>query len=133
MDNQNIIKGVLITPNQEGTQPREYDFEEYGDYKRYYSLLDCDCFDIQTRKFNGVYYDIYVDDEGLLKENNEVSVLTIDERSGKVVEAIVGNVFICKSNEEGQTISLTEEDVQNVLKTIATLKKDNHKVCVASI
>lgn len=127
------IKGILITPNMPITQPR-VQILEVGSYEDYYPLIDCECFDIQTRNFNGHWLDIYCDDEGLFKENNQVAILTINN-NGKVVEAIVGNVFIVGHNEEGETISLTQEEIDAVLSTVCTIQtpKSNgpYKVCVA--
>lgn len=112
------IKGILITPNQKDTKPRVYELE-VNSYEDYYPLLECDTFDIQSRKFNGKYLDIYCDDEGLLKENNNPSILTYN--GNILVEKIVGNVFITNHNSEGDTISLTDEDIKLVLSTVRIL------------
>ena len=112
------IKGILITPNQKETKPRVYELE-VNSYKDYYPLLKCDTFDIQTRNFNGKYLDIYCDDEGLFKENNQVAIVTMDGK--RIIEQIVGNVFITNHNEDGDTISLTEDEIASVLSTIRIL------------
>lgn len=112
------IKGILITPNKENTKPRPYELE-VNSYKDYYPLLECDTFDIQTRNFNGKYLDIYCDDEGLFKEGNKTAIVTINDK-GKIVEQIVGTVFIVNHNDEGDTISLTDEEIKLVLSTVET-------------
>lgn len=117
------IKGILITPNDKNTKPRVYELE-YNSYKDFYSVLKCGTFDIQCRSFNGKYLDIYCDDEGLFKENNITSIVTIDN-NGDVVEQIVGNVFICSHNDEGDSISLTDDEIVAVLST-------THKVVITS-
>lgn len=109
-----IIKGVLVTPNQEGTKPRVHELE-VNSYKDYYPLLECDTFDIQTRKFGDHWLDIYCDDEGLYKEGNKPAIVTSNGKTKEVVEVIVGNVFIVSHNDEGETISLTDEQIQAVL------------------
>ncbi len=127
------IKGVLITPNQGGTNPRKYEME-YKNYKSLYPVLECDTFTIADRKFNGEYFSIYCDDEGLFKEGNKPSIITLNE-SGSIVEQIVGNAFICKHNEEGDIESLTDEEVEMILKTVTTayLPDELVKVCVTTI
>ncbi len=110
------IKGVLVTPNQIGSMPRVYELE-YNNYTDFYPLLDCNTFDIQSRKFNGEYYDIYLDDEGLLKSNNAPSIIT--RYNGKAVEVILGNVFIVKTDGEGNTISLDDNDIENVMASLS--------------
>lgn len=112
------IKGILITPNDKNTKPRVYELE-VNSYKDYYPLLKCDTFDIQSRIFNGKYLDIYCDDEGLFKENNEIAIVTT--REDTIVEKIVGNVFIVSHNDEGETISLTDEEIKLVLSTVHIL------------
>jgi len=76
-----------------------------GDLEDFYRVLECDCFDIATRKIGGKYFDIYVDDEGLLKDNPRPSAITPDKEV-----MLVGNLFICSSNEEGETISISDDD-----------------------
>ena len=124
------IKGILITPNQKETSPRMYELE-VNSYKDYYPLLECDTFDIQTRNFNGKWLDIYCDDEGLFKEDNKPAILTYSD--GQLVEQIVGNVFIVNHNDEGETISLTDEEIEAVLLTQGWSVKDKCQVCIAEI
>ncbi|MBR3208908.1 MAG: DUF3846 domain-containing protein [Bacilli bacterium] len=119
------IMGVLITPNDPDTLPRKFTME-YNDYTDFYKILECSTFDIQVRKFKYKWFDIYMDDNGKLKEDNQVSLITIDGY-GNPIEFIVGNVFIVNHNEEGDTISLTEEEVKLVLSTIQTVKLTNKK------
>jgi len=111
------IKGILVTPNEKGTKPRVYELE-VNSYKDYYPLLECSTFDIQTRKFKDKYLDIYCDDEGLFKQGNRTSIIT--KSNGKIVEQIVGNVFICSHNDEGETISLTDEEIEAVLSNVVS-------------
>ena len=108
------IKGVLVSNGV----AKEYELE-YNNYKDFYPLLNCDTFDVQSRKFNGEWLDIYCDDEGLFKTNNKPSILTFS--NGGLVEQIVGNAFIVAHNDEGDTISLTDEQVQKVMATITTV------------
>lgn len=122
------IKGVLVSNGE----VKEYELE-YNSYKDYYKVLNCDTFDIQTRKFGDEWLDIYCDDEGLFKENNKPSVLTF--ANGELVEQIVGNVFIVSHDDEGETISLTDEQIKKVMETVAVViyKLKRLKVLQATI
>ena len=102
------LRGVLVRPNESGV---DFTFD-LNSYKDFYPVLDCDAFDIVERKFGNNYYDIYVDDEGLLN-NKETAIYTLGE--GGVVEILVGNCFVCKHNDEGDTISLTDDEVDEIL------------------
>ena len=108
------IKGVLVSNGE----AKEHELE-YNSYNEFYPLLNCDTFDVQSRKFNGEWLDIYCDDEGLFKANNKPSILTFS--NGELVEQIVGNAFIVAHNDDGDTISLTDEQVQKVMATITTV------------
>ena len=127
----NLIKGVLITPNQEGTLPREYTLKEES-IKDFHNLLDCDTFDIQSRKFGDEWLDVYCDDEGLLKADNKPAIVTFMD--GEISEIIVGSVFICNCNEKGETISLTDEQVKKVLASVRKMysRKKNEVLTVAT-
>ena len=129
------IKGILITPNQKETKPRVYE-AEIDSYKDYYPLLECDTFDIQSRRFKDKWWDIYCDDEGLFKEINRPSILTFN-KNGQLVEQIVGNVFIVSHDDEGNTISLTDEEVEAVLSAVKVMvgfeSDEEYTLCICGI
>ena len=129
------IKGILITPNQKETKPRVYE-AEIDSYKDYYPLLECDTFDIQSRRFKDKWLDIYCDDEGLFKEINRPSILTFN-KNGQLVEQIVGNVFIVSHDDEGNTISLTDEEVEAVLSAVKVMvgfeSDEEYTLCICGI
>ena len=111
------IKGVLI----KNGSVKEYDFD-CKSYKDFYELLNIDCFDVVQRRFNDSVLDVYCDDEALLKKELPlVSIAKID-KLGNVVDCIYGNVFICNHDSIGETISLTDKEVCDVLKNRIILK-----------
>ena len=66
------VKGFLI--DVENSNP--YIAEIDGSIESYYQILKCDMFDIATRRIGENYYDIYCDDEGLLKCKPLVSAIS---------------------------------------------------------
>lgn len=108
------IRGVLIdtTNNECRVETISYNTNDKNYLNAYYNMLQCDVFDIVRRKIGEHIYDIYVDDEGLMKNNLKPSVLTFDGE--RIVEVIVGNAFVCSHNEDGDTISLTDEELMEV-------------------
>ncbi len=102
------LTGVLAKPN---AAPRVIEFE-LNSYEDLYPVLDCDCFDIAVRRFGKNYYDIYTDDEGLLHFKDPAIYVFDDDY---MVQVLVGNCFVCKHNDEGDTISLTDEEIAEVL------------------
>ncbi len=109
------LRGVLITPNKEGTQPREATIE-YSGFKDLYKLLNCDMIEIPCYKFGNGTYDVYCDEEGLLKNGNKPSILAISGMFGQSV--VVGSVFIVGRNNR----SLTDKQVAEILGTIQTVQ-----------
>lgn len=77
-----------------------------------YTLLDVSTIDIVSRKIGGKYYDIICDDEALLKDGLPLPSM-VD--SGFNI-MLFGNLFVVSHDEEGNEVSLTQEDVSRILK-----------------
>ena len=99
------VKGFLI--DVENSNP--YIAEIDGSTKSYHQILKCDIFTIATRRIGENYYDIYCDDEGLMKSKYFVSAMSSEHEI-----MLVGNLFVVKSNDEGKAISLTDEEIEEV-------------------
>lgn len=128
MEKTRKIYGVLITAGEVNTvEKREVEIREYTDW---YPLLNCDIIDIVSRKIGDNYYDIVCDDEGLFKDPLIPTCVNFNE-NGKLEEVIHGNVFICKTDEEGELTSLTEKETEEILKnSIAILHKDKIQIVI---
>lgn len=74
-----------------------------------YREIGCDTIDITTRKIGGKVFDIIVDDEGLLKEDPQISAV-YKRKDGSCEPALVGTLIICSHDEEGNTIDISLED-----------------------
>ena len=79
----------------------------------YYRLIGCDCIDITLRSICGRYYNIVVDDEGLLKPNRS-SAICVTEGIGEVLAGslLIFGVSPEECDEDFQT--LTEDDVAGI-------------------
>ena len=106
------VRGFLIDVQKSNPYIAEVD----GSLSSYYKILNCDTFDIAPRRIGENYYDIYCDDEGLMKSNYKVSAIS---SSGK--RMLVGNLFVTKTNDEGETISLTDEEIEEVKRHLTPL------------
>jgi hypothetical protein len=62
---QKEVKAIIINPIEKTFTPVIYN----GDYKTIYNMIECDCFDVVRCEVNGHPLSIYVDDEGLFKQN----------------------------------------------------------------
>ena len=112
------IVGVLVTKDDIGFSANRFVLD-YHNYKSMYPILNCETFGIPTRFINGKPYDIYLDDEGLLKGR------PVNAASTDGVEILVGNLFFCKHDDEGHIASLSEDDVKNILSAISFDEEDN--------
>ena len=75
----------------------------------YYKLLDCKTIDIVSRKIGGKYYDIVCDDDGLFRDNPQISMI-----DGTGMAMIVGKFLICNHDGHGNEASLTQDDILNI-------------------
>lgn len=106
-------KGILIDKQKLGC--RVVEFEDT--LKELYGLLDCDCIDITVRKIGDSYYCIVCDDEGLLKEDIQVTAFNVDNEP-----ALVGNLLIMSHDECGELLSLTDRDIDNIKNHVHSYK-----------
>ena len=85
------MKGILINPFDQTIKEVVYT----GDYREIYVLTDCETFDCVTVDSN---HTMYVDDEGLLKDNRYFSW------TGR---NFAGKALILSHNDEGVSIGTT--------------------------
>lgn len=74
----------------------------------FYEIIGCRCIDIARRKVGGKYFDIIVDDEGLLKDSprcTAVDTKTFDSM-------LFGTLIFTNTDDEGNTVELSDEDIK---------------------
>lgn len=71
---------------------------------------------ITERKIGDKYYDLWVDDEGLLKSDSHIQGCCLNAK-----ELLMGNIIILSSNEQGESIGLSNSDIENIKKHIMVL------------
>ena len=62
---QKAIKAIIVDPIAKTLTPVIYN----GDYKTIYTMIKCDTFDVARTEAAGHPLSVYVDDEGLFKDN----------------------------------------------------------------
>lgn len=93
---------------------------ECKELEDFYRELDADMLDIARRNIGGKAYDIFVDDIGLFRENPVVSAITKD-----LEPMLVGNLIFANHDVEGNTTSLTDEDMARILGNIVQVSTKN--------
>lgn len=101
-----------------------------NDLADYYKYLDCRVFDITRRKVGEKIFDIFVDDEGLLKDNPIPTAFTSDFEV-----ALVGNLLFANHDAEGNTTSLSDEDIECIINNLyfVTTNEDFSKTHVCCV
>lgn len=100
------------------------------DLETFYNLIGCRCIDIVQRRFNGVIFDIVLDDEGLLKadETGELPVSWWQEKGyTPSYEGLFGVLLLCHSDDQGNLTDATIDDllaVQQCYRVIPTARGD---------
>lgn len=70
-------------------------------------LLDADFFDITRALIGGVEFQLYVDDEGLLKDNP----IPMSFDKGDLQPMLAGNILVLQSDAVGDSRDLTDEEI----------------------
>ena len=106
------IKGLLIDVSRlKGVN--EIEFEDT--LENLYKLCDCRLIDVAERKVGDHWYDIVVDDEGLLKQDPIPSVF-----DGKQQPMLAGCALFVNHDDEGNFTSLTDEQIEDLKKHCMT-------------
>lgn len=132
----NLIRGVLVDTINNKIETRKLFTDEDTFLHEYYKILNCDTIDIISRKIGNNYYDIICDDEGLLKANPIPSMLVVDD-ADRIIQFLVGNIYIVKHDEDGNEISLNNDEIDEVMSNIYIISCKNddklHKVIMAKL
>lgn len=100
-----LITGLLCTYGEVGKKTIS------NKLAGFYGALDCDTIYIISRRFGERYFDIVIDDEGLFKDKKQINAVSNDGH-----EILFGNIFICNHDEEGNSTSLTQEELDYLQK-----------------
>ena len=92
--------------------------EKQSNLQDLYKYIKCRCVDCVRRKIGDKYFDIWVDDEGLLKEEKKY----LQGYCLNGYEVLVGNLVIANVDEEGGMIGLTDDEIENILTNVISWK-----------
>lgn len=94
----------------------EFRVADCNELDDFYRELDASPLDVAVRKVGYKAYDIYVDDEGLFRENPVLSAVSC---SGEPM--FVGNLIFANNDKHGNTVSLTDADIANIMSNVAKI------------
>jgi len=79
-----------------------------------YKIIGCRCVDCRSFEYNGTEYDVWFDDEFLLKNGPLYPTLFLGELKPDFFDVICGNFIIAKCNEEGETIGISTDEAKEL-------------------
>ena len=68
---------------------------------------------------NGI--DVIINEEGKLIEGMKAEIAIVNEQQGNILDIVYGNCIFASHNEEGETIGLTEEQIEIVTDELETV------------
>lgn len=87
----------------------------------FYKMLNATTIDVIRRPFKGKFFNVIVDDEGLLKKSPKVSAINYNYNP-----ALVGNLIVTGvTNEDGELTGLTPDDVKLIFNCVYRLRTDD--------
>lgn len=132
------MRGVLITPGLAANEPDRVEVhdkepgEATGAWIR--RVVGCDLFDVVVVDSPAGRIDIWVDDEGLLKElepNMVASLMAADPERGHM-PMLVGRAFIVPTQADGETRGFNHEIAAVVAHELASVAESLFSVWAAS-
>lgn len=91
----------------------------------FYKAIDCTTIDIARRRICGKMFDIFVDDEGLLKDGYETCVSAVIDEDGTIRPNLVGTLVFANHDESGETTDLSLDDTLLISSRITKIKGIN--------
>lgn len=106
------MKVLLLRPNNNPKVIEDFNPEDLA------KVLECRWYTCVERKIGDQLYDLWVDDEGLLKTGIDCTGLCTDFE-----EILAGNMVIANRDNQDMA-SLTNYDIVNICKNLFQLKQD---------
>ena len=79
-----------------------------------YKLLDCEFVDYREFEVNGEYFDVWFDEEFLLRDKPPVATMFLGDLRPDSFIVLCGNLLFSKSNDEGESVTLTKRDMRKI-------------------
>lgn len=86
-----------------------------------YDIIKCRLVDCRSFEYKGTNYDVWFDDEFLLKGEKIYPTLILGDLKPDAFDLICDNFIIAKCDEEGETIGITKEEAND----LATFLREN--------
>lgn len=102
----------------------------FGNCKKlddFYREIGCSCIDIAHRSIGGKAFDIFVDDEGLLKADAGERISAIAMEDGSPFPQLVGTLVFANHDAAGNTTDLSLDDTLLISSKICPVEITNEE------
>lgn len=102
----------------------------FGNCKKlddFYREIGCSCIDIARRSINGKMFDIFVDDEGLLKADAGEYISATVVEDGEISPQLVGTLVFANHDAAGNTTDLSLDDTLLISSRVCPVKIVNQE------
>ena len=72
-----------------------------------------------TFRNNGI--DVIINEEGKLIDGLKAEIAIVNEKQGNILDIVYGNCIFASHDEEGNTVGLTEEQIQIIAEELETV------------
>lgn len=107
-------KALVYRTSEKGIKASVENFEDYQGMQQFVGGLIERV--VIPFRINSIDYDVYVNEEGMFLDNPPSMVLYYN---GEVHNIIKGNFFISKVDEDGESVSLTDDEIMEIREYIA--------------
>lgn len=82
-----------------------------------YRVLGCDCVDVRSFEVDGHLYDVWFDEEFMLKDGPKYPTVLLTANEGWGAEVLIcGSVMFAKADKNGNTVGLDDSDIKRLKK-----------------
>lgn len=128
MEKETIITGIYINVNNQTVTK----ITTNNSLDNFQNLIKCSCIDGVTRTFNNnKQYVIYCDDLGTLKQDKIPAAIQL--HGNDINEIIFGNVLIFSFDDDGNTKSISEQEINELLTSCCMLGDVYSRRCLKVI
>lgn len=109
---------VIIMDHQKNFAVEVVEINENNTLHEMYRLLHCDTVEHASFYINEMEYDLWFDEEFLLKPGPYIATFLLGECKPGKCQIVCGSWMISLSDEEGRTIGLTKNDIKKLMQYI---------------
>lgn len=125
------ITGILVDVYNQKIEPKTLQYEDYDDYHyQLEQLLQCEWFEYKRINLSGIECYSVFDDSGKLRSDRKIipGLILVNNKTSKICDYIVGNIWIEKYEGGDDTTSFNDEDIMIILNVCIDKVKFNNKL-----